>query len=349
MRADRLIAIVLLLQAHGTLSAGAIARRLETSERTVRRDLDALLLAGVPLYSRRGRGGGWQLLGGHRIDLSGLTAPEAEALFLATSSGSAGLGAGVDAPLAAARRKVLAALPAPLRQAIEDADAVVLVDPARWGPAGALPASAEQPADIGAHLATLRRAVVEGVQVVLRYERPGMAAEDRTVHPYGLVAKRGVWYLVGATERGVRSYRLSRMREVRVTATAAERPDDLDLAEVWAGVQVDLARRMAPDLAVQLLASAPGARRVEATVGAWWPVEREPPGPTGRVRLTARFPNAAAAANELLGVAADEVEVLGPPPVLRLLADAGRRLVARYDEEAGAAADGDPAPFLGGA
>ena len=73
MRADRLVAILLLLQTHGQLTAADLAERLETSERTIRRDLDALGAAGVPVYAQRGRGGGWALLGGHRLNLSGLT------------------------------------------------------------------------------------------------------------------------------------------------------------------------------------------------------------------------------------------------------------------------------------
>ena len=97
MRADRLVAIVLLLQVHGQRTAGQLAAALETSERSIRRDLDALSGAGVPVYARRGRGGGWSLLGGHRIDLTGLTTGEARALVLA-AVGAPGQD-GVDAAL----------------------------------------------------------------------------------------------------------------------------------------------------------------------------------------------------------------------------------------------------------
>src|SRR5215467_5041694 len=82
MRADRLVAVLLLLQARGRVTAAEVAAELEISERTARRDLEALGMAGVPVYSRQGRGGGWQLIGGARTDLTGLTAAEARALFL---------------------------------------------------------------------------------------------------------------------------------------------------------------------------------------------------------------------------------------------------------------------------
>ena len=77
MRADRLVATLLVLQARGRVTARQLAEELEVSERTARRDLEGLALAGVPVYSQPGRGGGWELIGGARTDLSGLTADEA--------------------------------------------------------------------------------------------------------------------------------------------------------------------------------------------------------------------------------------------------------------------------------
>jgi predicted DNA-binding transcriptional regulator YafY len=110
VRADRLIAVLLLLQTRGRVTAAQVAGELEVSERTARRDLEALGLAGVPVYSSAGRGGGWALVGGARTDLTGLTAGEARALFLAAGPSTTG------APdVQAALRKLLGALPAPLR------------------------------------------------------------------------------------------------------------------------------------------------------------------------------------------------------------------------------------------
>ena len=79
VRADRLVAILLLPQQREQVTAAEVALELEVSECTARRDLDALAMAGVPVYSMQGRGGGWRLLGGARTDLSGLTASEARA------------------------------------------------------------------------------------------------------------------------------------------------------------------------------------------------------------------------------------------------------------------------------
>ena len=271
MRADRLIAIVLTLQARGRCTAGELAEQLEMSERTIRRDLEALCMAGVPLYSERGRKGGWTLLGGHRIDLSGLTAKEALALFSATDPGSAGaLGPGLAEGLAAARRKVLAALPEPLRAQVEAAGSALLVDPSPWGRSS--PATLEAPAAEELYLEALRESVLAGVQAVLSYEPPGRPAEDRLVHPHGLVCKRGVWYLVATTPAGLRTYRLSRVRSVTLTDKPVERPPGFDLAATWAEVGQMMSARAAAQLAVEVAVEADWLPRLHAMVGTWWPV-----------------------------------------------------------------------------
>src|SRR5260221_2589598 len=82
MRADRLVSILLLLQTHGRMSAPQLARRLEVSERTILRDMEALGIAGVPVVAERGAHGGWSLMPGYRANVSGLNDAEAQALIV---------------------------------------------------------------------------------------------------------------------------------------------------------------------------------------------------------------------------------------------------------------------------
>jgi len=115
VRADRLLSILMLLQARGRMTAGQLAAELEVSLRTIYRDIDALCISGVPIYSERGRDGGYALLDGYRTSLTGLNENEVRALFmLSIPSPLRELGVGQE--LETALRKLVAALPAARRE-----------------------------------------------------------------------------------------------------------------------------------------------------------------------------------------------------------------------------------------
>lgn len=328
MRADRLVAIVLLLQAHGQRTAGQLAQALDTSERTIRRDLEALSGVGVPVYAQRGRGGGWALLGGHRIDLSGLTAGEARGLVLA-ATGAPGQ-EGVDAAL----RKVLAALPAPLRDQVTAARESVHVDGTSWSRRPDDERTDEGDKKAAVPLGQLRQALEQGVQVDVRYARPGAAPSWRRVHPHGLVAKRGTWYLVATAPSGLRTYRVSRIEGIEPTAEPAQQPDGFDLRATWERLQRDLAARLpAADVCVEFVVEPQAWRRLSGGLGAWWDLTDLGVEADGRRLVRARMVSAERAAAELLGYA-DSVEVRSPPEVRHELAALGRRLTERYSASA---------------
>jgi biotin operon repressor len=97
MRADRLLSILLLLQTRGRMTARELAEHLEVSERTIYRDIEALGMAGIPISTERGPGGGCYLIDGYQTRLTGLTEAEVRALFL---FGRNELGPYISAPLA---------------------------------------------------------------------------------------------------------------------------------------------------------------------------------------------------------------------------------------------------------
>lgn len=231
MRAARLITMILLLQARGAMTATELARELEISERTVYRDVLALSAAGVPIYGEQGRAGGYRLVGGYHTRLTGLSRAEAEALFLAGLPGPA-RDMGLDGPVRTARRKVLAALPPELRNASERAGQRFHLDAPGWF-------ADDEPPPL---LAELARAVWQDQVVTLHYRRRDEVV--RTVEPYGLVLKNGVWYLVGRVGVDLRTYRVDRVSHIVATGEAFSREPDFALPEFWAARAAEFVRGM---------------------------------------------------------------------------------------------------------
>ena len=172
MRADRLVATLLLMQSRGRVTAAKLAEELEVSVATARRDLEALSTAGIPVYPQPGRGGGWSLLGGARTDLSGLTAAEAQALFLLV-----GPAAAVAPEAKAALRKLVRALPDTFRADAEAAASAVVIDPARWGEHG------KQRSELVAALQFGRGAAPKGTHAVRQKARSAQRAAGRPAGP----------------------------------------------------------------------------------------------------------------------------------------------------------------------
>src|SRR5882672_746159 len=177
MRASRLLSILMLLQAKGRLSAAALAAELEVSLRTIYRDIDELSAAGVPIYAERGRAGGFQLLDGWRTRLTGLTALEAQALFLAGLPGPAAE-LGLAEVMEAAQQKLLAALPAGWQGDARRVGARFHLDPVGWF-------RDSMPVD---QLPAIAAAVWSERRLRIRYES-WSGIVDREIAPLGLVLK----------------------------------------------------------------------------------------------------------------------------------------------------------------
>ncbi len=227
MRADRLLSILMLLQARGPrrLTAHALARELEVSERTIYRDIDALSAAGVPIYGEAGPAGGYALLDGYRTTLTGLTEGEVRALFmLRIPDALAELG--VSGQVRSAWLKLSAALPAARRQDEELVRQRFYLDSAWWR-------QDEEPLP---HLAALHQAVWQDRRVWLAYRIEPLGIDiTQLVEPYALVAKAGVWHLVAAVEGTLRVYPLAVLSDVRLVEEGFQRPPEFDLEAFWRG------------------------------------------------------------------------------------------------------------------
>ena len=222
MRADRLLSILMLLQVYARLTARDLAERLEVSERTIHRDMEALSSAGVPVVAERGKGGGWSLLDSYQTTLTGLNLAEVQALFLPKPAHLLA-DLGWSQAFEAALLKLLAALPAANRQQAEVVSQRIHVDPTGW----------HRWNEEMSAFPILQSAVWQGRQVHLSYERGDGERVDRVVNPLGLVAKGSVWYLVASTEAEIRSYRISRVQDARLTDFPCVRPVEFNLAQYW--------------------------------------------------------------------------------------------------------------------
>ena len=310
----------MMLQTRGRMSASELARAFEVSVRTIHRDIDQLSAAGIPVYADRGRNGGFQLMDGYRTKLTGLTRSEAEVVFLAGLPGPAAQ-LGLADLLAAARLKLLAAMPPTVQPEAERIAARFHLDPVAWFRAN----------DPLPSLQTVAQAVWSDRYLKTRYrmtDRPDV--RPRKLGPLGLVLKAGVWYLVAQSSKGIGTYRVARIIDAEIADESFARPKNFDLAAHWQKSsqiyesEVYRARadvRLSPrgmamiDVLGPYVAEA-AAKSSKRERGAW-------------IRCTLPIESISHGVREFMRLG-DEVEVLGPPALRRSIADEAAAMAKRH-------------------
>jgi predicted DNA-binding transcriptional regulator YafY len=346
------VTLLFLLQQRRRATAAELAAALAVSERTVYRDIAALEAAGVPLWTEQGRAGGIRLMDGWRTRLDGLTGKEAAAIFaLGVPDVLAELGLG--AALTGARAKVLATLPAGLREYAARVSDRFHLDAPGWF---------HRPEEVS-QLATIAEAVADTRRLRVRYGRRDHTV-TRDLEPLGLVVKAGVWYLIArpvadephsaagdgeprsagdgeprpagggepraADGREPRTYRVARVEDA-VAGESFERPD-FDLGAWWARTSARFeqsllrervrlrlsprARRMLPDVTDREAAAAALAVAGPPDADGWCEVDLDVE--SERVALTQLT---------ALGVG---VEILAPASLRAAMAEVGKDIAARH-------------------
>ena len=331
MRASRLMSVLLLLQSRGKLTAQQLADTLEVSVRTIYRDIESLSEAGVPVYGDAGPDGGYQLLGGYRTRLNGLTADEAQALSLAGMPRAAAE-LGLGAVLATAQLKLQAALPAELRERMAAISERFLLDAPSWYHDG----------DSSLYLAAVADAVWHQRRIEVRYRRWTAPTDvTRTLDPHGIVLKAGKWYLVAANaadaaKKGMRirfrTYRINHILGLTDTGERFTRADGFELAAFWASSvagfrtglwQGEATIRLSPagrERAAEMMSSAV-ISAVDATASA--------ADDDGWVTAVVPIESLIHAHQDFLRLGAD-VEVLEPAELRARLTETARSLAAIY-------------------
>lgn len=324
MRADRLLSLLLLLQTRGQMSARALAAELEVSTRTIYRDVEALSMAGVPIYAETGAKEGYALLDSYRTSLTGLNEAEVRALFmLSIPQPLADLG--VRSALRSALLKLTAALPQQQRQDEAYVRQRIHLDANWWFQGG----------ESISHLPTVQQAVWQNRQLCIHYQAPygpGVGVEQ-IVEPYGLVAKAGVWYVVYARNGRFQAQRVSKILHAQLLEEVFSRKEEFDLAVFWQGwcetletqlPQYVVTTRMAPQLVEQLPYYFAEAALEHITVA-------ETAKADGWRTVTLRFEYFDDARAKLLGLGG-AVEVVAPLPLRLSIADYAAQIGKLYAE-----------------
>lgn len=223
MRGDRLLSILLLLQSQGQMTAKQLAERLEVSERTIYRDMEALSGVGIPVFAERGKSGGWRLLEGYQTRLTGLKESEIQALFVSPSEQLLN-DLGITRTAKDASAKLLASLPAVYRESAKNVWNRIHVDTSTW----------RQQKEKMAAFETLKNAVWKENKLKMHYQRADGEAGVYLVKPLGLVAKGSKWYFIVSNDNDeFRTYRVSRILSALPVKETFERPKDFNLAQYW--------------------------------------------------------------------------------------------------------------------
>jgi predicted DNA-binding transcriptional regulator YafY len=224
MRADRLLSLLMLLQTRGQLTAERLSRELEVSVRTVYRDIYALRVAGFPVYSERGAGGGCYLHEDYRMRLTDLTQDELMALFtMAVPAPLVDLGVGQNAK--GALLKLAAALPAARKSVESFVRNRIQLDPQSWRPSLApIPT-----------LSRLREGVWSDRWMRVTFLRMQRIHTSREIAPLALVAKEKRWYVIWiGRDDEMHVDHASAIIEAELTEEVFERPGTFDLPSYWA-------------------------------------------------------------------------------------------------------------------
>ena len=314
MRAQRLLSILMQLQVNRRMTARDLARRLEVSERTILRDMEALSGSGIPVIADRGAGGGWSLLAEYETKLTGLNPAEIQSLFISHAPKFAA-DLGLQQASEGAWTKLQAALPPSARRQADFVRQRVLIDARGW----------RNPAESAASLPVLLEGLWNERQVRFLYESALHEPGERTVHPLGLVARGSTWYLIATRDAELRTYRVSRIRNAATIESAAQRPDGFDLAAYWERSASEFREKLPQFHAVFL---------AKPSVMQWiryrgWRLEEETV-EGSRVRVRLRFDADFEALQFALGFGAD-LEVVEPIELRERVCDSALAILAAYN------------------
>ena len=206
MKLDRLVGILVILLGKERVSARELAERFGVSTRTILRDVEAINLAGIPIVTYQGEGGGISIAEGYRLDRSVLSGEDMSSIL--------GMLKGIDGAVSSRKHEILIeklknSLTSPQREKLEANLNRLVIDFSPW----------RQNEAVKKKLALVNKAVADSLELEFSYVDMEGQATRRTVEPYSLILKTQVWYLYAwcRLREDFRYFRISRMSELSLS------------------------------------------------------------------------------------------------------------------------------------
>jgi predicted DNA-binding transcriptional regulator YafY len=321
--ATRLITLILLLQRQPNQKAGALAKKLGVSVRSLHRYIAMLDEMGIPVYSERGPGGGFSLLRGYKLPPLIFTPEEAVTVCLGAELTKEMWGKLYEEAAQGAIAKIENVLPDEQR------------DEVAWARRALVTSGLHYPglADCEPLLQTVRGAIRAQKRIRIRYQGSQQTSPlDREVDPYALANSRGWWYVVGfcRLRNEVRSFRVDRILALKVLDSGFEHPGDFDARRYLIPEPRGAAIRAR-------LRFAPAAAHLVLNNRMWW--EAVEPQPDGSALATFSMPDLFWAASLALSYG-PAVTVEEPEELRQLVGEWARAAANFYSRDTKGSTDG---------
>ena len=217
MQIDRLLQIVFLLLSHEYITARQLAEELNVSTRTIYRDINILSLAGIPITSQKGYNGGLSLLQGFSLDKSYFTQAEQNNIIHALQILKSSNYPDADKAL----NKVAGLFSHNMQSEWLE------IDFSYWG----------SPEKERLNITALERAIINKYVITFTYFNSELMVTSQAVEPLKMVFKSHAWYLVAylRNKNAIRTYKMSRIRELQITNQLFERelPQDFTITPAY--------------------------------------------------------------------------------------------------------------------
>ncbi|SEW30381.1 helix-turn-helix transcriptional regulator [[Clostridium] fimetarium] len=237
MKVDRLVSIIMILLDKKRIGAQELADMFEVSPRTIYRDIDTINMAGIPVRSTSGVGGGFEIMQKYKIDRKVFSTADLSAILMGLSSLS-NMIRGDE--LVNALAKVKSFIPADRAKDIELKANQIYIDLSPW----------MGNRNIQSYLEMIKTALQESKLLSFEYADRHGNKTTRTAEPYQLVLKSSHWYWQGYCHKrnDFRLFKLSRMSNLQIQAEFFTPRDyqkpQLDFTDILATLQTPIKLRI---------------------------------------------------------------------------------------------------------